>query len=136
MNFKKNSPPSNGNCSINPFNGTTTTLFNISCSNWFDENGIKDYSFYGFFFFSFLTKKFFFLFLVWTNDYSKLVMIGFSLTPTFQVRLPKSFLINVNVHIRDKYDCIKEYNISPIDISDDSKEIEIYLKILKNRKLI
>ncbi len=36
----------NGSCSINSLNGTITTLFNISCSNWFDENEIKDYSFY------------------------------------------------------------------------------------------
>jgi hypothetical protein len=49
--FKKNSPPENGTCSINPRNGTTTTLFYISCSNWFDENQIKDYSVYGFTFY-------------------------------------------------------------------------------------
>jgi hypothetical protein len=27
-------------------NGTTTTLFTISCSNWFDEDNIKDYLVY------------------------------------------------------------------------------------------
>jgi hypothetical protein len=62
INFKKNSPPSNGNCSINPLNGTTTTLFNISCSNWFDENGIKDYSFYGFIFYLFIRMIVFLIF--------------------------------------------------------------------------
>ena len=46
LNFVINQPPSNGSCSINPLNGTTSTLFNILCSDWFDENGIKDYSFY------------------------------------------------------------------------------------------
>ena len=46
INFMINSSPSNGSCSINPLNGTITTLFTISCFNWFDEDGIKDYSFY------------------------------------------------------------------------------------------
>ena len=46
INFLVNSPPSNGSCSIYPLNGTTTTLFTIICSNWFDSDGIKDYSFY------------------------------------------------------------------------------------------
>jgi hypothetical protein len=55
--FKKNSPPSNGSCSIDPLNGTTRTLFNISCSNWFNENEIKDYSVYGLILFSFSQKR-------------------------------------------------------------------------------
>ena len=46
LNFVINQPPFNGTCSINPHNGTTSTLFNISCINWFDDDGIKDYSFY------------------------------------------------------------------------------------------
>jgi hypothetical protein len=46
LNFIINQSPSNGSCSIDPPNGTTSTLFNISCSDWFDENGIKDYSLY------------------------------------------------------------------------------------------
>jgi hypothetical protein len=47
LNFIINQPPFNGSCSIQPQNGTTTTLFNVSCPDWFDENEIKDYSFYG-----------------------------------------------------------------------------------------
>ena len=46
LNFVINQPPFNGTCSIDPRNGTTSTLFNISCINWFDDDGIKDYSFY------------------------------------------------------------------------------------------
>ncbi|CAF4213124.1 unnamed protein product, partial [Adineta steineri] len=46
LNFVINQPPINGSCSISPYNGTTSTSFNISCSNWFDEDGIKDYSIY------------------------------------------------------------------------------------------
>ncbi len=46
LNFVINQPPQNGSCSISPLNGTTSTLFTISCSNWQDEDGIQDYSFY------------------------------------------------------------------------------------------
>ncbi len=47
INFVINQPPSNGSCSISPLNGTTSSLFDISCSNWSDEDGITDYSLYG-----------------------------------------------------------------------------------------
>lgn len=47
LNFVMNRPPSSGSCSISPSNGTTSTLFTITCSAWSDENGIKDYSIYG-----------------------------------------------------------------------------------------
>jgi hypothetical protein len=46
LNFVLNQSPQNGSCSINPLNGTTNTLFTISCANWFDENGIEDYTIY------------------------------------------------------------------------------------------
>ena len=46
LDFIINQPPSNGSCTINPLNGTTSTLFDISCPDWFDEDEIKDYSFY------------------------------------------------------------------------------------------
>ena len=47
LNFVINQPPYNGSCSINPLNGTTSTLFDISCPDWFDEDGIKEYAIYG-----------------------------------------------------------------------------------------
>ncbi|CAF2184491.1 unnamed protein product [Rotaria magnacalcarata] len=47
IDFKINAPPQGGSFSINPLNGTTTTVFNIACSNWQDADGIQDYSFYG-----------------------------------------------------------------------------------------
>lgn len=46
IDFVLNQPPANGQCSIKPLNGTTSTLFSIICSYWFDSDGIKDYSFY------------------------------------------------------------------------------------------
>jgi hypothetical protein len=50
LNFIINQPPQNGSCSISPTNGTTNTLFTISCINWIDQDGIKDYLFYGMFY--------------------------------------------------------------------------------------
>jgi hypothetical protein len=47
MNFRINEPPTNGSCSIQPINGTTTTPFQVSCFNWFDQHGIKDYALHG-----------------------------------------------------------------------------------------
>ena len=47
LNFVINQPPCNGSCSISPLNGTTSTLFTISCPDWFDQDDIKDYSIYG-----------------------------------------------------------------------------------------
>ena len=38
LQFVINQPPENGSCSISPSNGTTTTLFQISCPDWFDDD--------------------------------------------------------------------------------------------------
>jgi hypothetical protein len=46
LNFIINQPPRNGSCSINPSTGKTTTVFTINCTEWLDEDNIKDYSFY------------------------------------------------------------------------------------------
>ena len=46
INFIVNTPPRNGTCRTDPLNGTTDTLFTIICSGWFDDDSIRDYSFY------------------------------------------------------------------------------------------
>ncbi|CAF1364022.1 unnamed protein product [Adineta steineri] len=46
INFIINQPPERGSCSIDLINGTTSTLFTISCFNWFDKDNLNDYSFY------------------------------------------------------------------------------------------
>jgi hypothetical protein len=56
LNFNINQPPQYGSCSISPTNGTTSTLFTISCLNWFDTDGIKDYLFYSIFYSIFQNK--------------------------------------------------------------------------------
>jgi hypothetical protein len=46
--FLVNFPPRNGLCDINPKNGTTNTLFSISCWNWMDRDGHLDsFAYYG-----------------------------------------------------------------------------------------
>jgi hypothetical protein len=57
LNFIINQPPQNGSCSINPLNGTTTTLFNLYCSDWQDQDGIQDYSVYSMFRFDLFRKE-------------------------------------------------------------------------------
>jgi hypothetical protein len=51
IHFILNDSPSNGSCSIDQLNGTITTLFTISCANWFDKDEIKDYSIFCLFLF-------------------------------------------------------------------------------------
>lgn len=47
LNFVINRSPYNGSCSIHPLNGTTSTVFTVSCPDWFDDDEIKDYSIRG-----------------------------------------------------------------------------------------
>ena len=48
MQIYVNFPPQPGICNINPTNGTTSTLFQLSCSGWTDAVGtVASYSFYG-----------------------------------------------------------------------------------------
>ncbi|CAF2697542.1 unnamed protein product [Rotaria sp. Silwood2] len=110
LNFAINQPPYNGSCSINPLNGTTSTLFTISCPDWFDEDGIKDYSLY-----------------VWKKDSSERLMIAFSPVSLFQVRLPsgdnQTSILNIVIYIRDLLDCLTEMNMSSISVMPDLSTI-------------
>jgi hypothetical protein len=45
--FSVNFPPRFGDCTVNPENGTTKTLFGIKCANWIDTEGIVlNFAFY------------------------------------------------------------------------------------------
>ena len=95
LNIIVNQPPINGSCLISPsIDSATDTSFTISCADWFDEDGIKDYLVY-----------------VWTSDHSKKIFIGYSSNSNFEIRLPSSSL-NVIVAIRDRFDSITEYNLT------------------------
>jgi hypothetical protein len=46
--FLVNFPPKNGSCIMNSNNGSTNSLFSISCLNWIDLDGNIDYfAYYG-----------------------------------------------------------------------------------------
>ena len=46
--FSVNFPPRFGDCTVNPENGTTQTLFGIKCGNWIDlEGSVFYFAFYG-----------------------------------------------------------------------------------------
>jgi len=100
LNFMINQPPQNGSCSISPSNGTITTLFTISCPNWFDEDGIKDYSLFS------LTNQ---------------LMIAFSSFSSFQVYLPSGENQILFIEIRDQLNCLTKFNLSSISIEADSQ---------------
>ncbi|CAF1520750.1 unnamed protein product [Adineta ricciae] len=93
----------NDSFSVTPNNGTITNLCTLSCSDYFHENEIKDYSFY-----------------IWTTKSSASVMVAFSAASTFQVRLPvgnnSDSLMNLVVHIRDQLDCVTRFSLRSIKL--------------------
>ncbi|CAF5195666.1 unnamed protein product, partial [Rotaria magnacalcarata] len=111
IDFEINQPPQNGSCSINPQNGTTTTLFNILCSNWQDSDGVQGYSFQS-----------------WTVDYTQQMILAYSPVSTVQLRLPtgadNTSLLHIVVRIRDTLHCITEYNLSSVIVVADSELID------------
>ncbi|CAF3130688.1 unnamed protein product [Rotaria sp. Silwood2] len=119
LSFVINRPPQNGFCSISPTNGTTSTLFTISCFNWTDDDGIKDYSFYG-----------------WTTNPTDRVMFAHSYVSNIQLLLSttddNTSLINIIVYIRDSYDCAAEFNISSIIIVPDWTYMENLIANFQN----
>jgi hypothetical protein len=138
LNFIINQPPSNGNCSIDPSNGTITTLFTISCLSWYDSNGVKDYSLYGIFIL-FKKQDISFLFriiLVWTTDVTQRVLVAFSSISTFQVRLPsgdnQTSLLNMAAFIQDTLDCSAEFDMPPISVIVDTDDITNLINVLGN----
>ena len=100
MDFLINTPPSNGTCSITPLSGTTSTVFALDCSHWMDIHGIKDYSFY-----------------------IDQLIVGYSVLPTLQVRLPangfNSTLVHLIARIRDVYGAFSEIDLPPVTVLFD-----------------
>jgi len=135
LNFVINQPPQNGSCSIDPLNGTTTTLFTITCSNWFDQDGIKDYSLYG------IEDQFLFqnnsmIFVGYTTYRSDQMIIAFSFVSEFEVRLPvgneNTSLLQLVIYIRDTFDCITEFNLSSVIVQPDSSSIANLMNTFQN----
>ena len=110
LNFVINQPPSNGSCSISPLQGTTTTLFTISCPGWLDEDGIKDYAVTGF-----------------TSNFNDQTMLAFSSASDFSIRLPSPDVnqtrLNLLVTVRDILDCVTSVNLSTVLVTVDISSI-------------
>jgi hypothetical protein len=110
LNFVVNQAPSNGSCSISPLQGTTSTLFTVSCPNWVDEDGIKEYALPGY-----------------TVDADEQLMIAFSSVSVFSIRLPSpdtnQTQLNLLVNIRDTLDCVISVNLSAVNVTVDVSSI-------------
>ena len=112
LNFLINQPPRNGSCSISPRNGTTLTLFSISCPSWFDEDEIKDYSLF-----------------IRSNDSNRGSTIGFSSVSEFEVYLPSSDDLRLMILIRDQRDCLTEWtNLSRVIVQIESNAFDDLLQ--------
>ncbi|UJR16672.1 hypothetical protein I4U23_003572 [Adineta vaga] len=139
LDFKINQPPINGSCSINPLNGTTSTLFNIKCSDWYDDAGIKDYSVYSK---VHSRKKKQLLYMVlsvtgWTTDRAKQTITGYPSMSTFDMQFPSgddpTFEIHLIIYIRDQLNSISEYNFSLlIHVRPNIEEINDFITSIGN----
>jgi hypothetical protein len=113
-----NQRPENGSCTSNPENGTTSTIFTINCSNWFDSDNVTDYSFYR------------------RISSTEKLMLAFSMGEILQIRLPagddRTSMLNITVEIRDVLKCVKEYDMEPVFVTSDSTSINTLIDVLKN----
>ena len=124
LNFVINKPPDKGSCSISPRNGTTSTVFTISCTGWIDEDEIQDYSFY--------QRQ--------QQSSDEMIMLGFSVWSVIETRLPSpnnesSSILNLVVHIRDYLNCVREYELEPVTVRPDHMEIEAFVDVLTNSQV-
>ncbi|CAF1468493.1 unnamed protein product [Adineta ricciae] len=119
LNFLINQPPSNGSCSINPSSGTTSTIFQISCFDWFDNDGIQDYTVYS----------------LATNQQIE-IFIAYSTIPIFEILLPmgnnQTSSLNLIIHIRDKLEGVTKKNISSVFVQSDTKAIDNLMNDIQN----
>lgn len=115
--FEINDKPSNGSCMIDPLNGTTSTLFNITCSDWIDRDEIADYLIYGktLIVYSILAFDNSFR-LAWTNNKDDAILLATIAENTTQVQLPpgndENSSVHIFVHIRDYHECVTEYDLN------------------------
>ena len=137
LNFVINQSPENGSCSINPLNGTSMTLFTISCSNWSDADGIKDYSLYSIQISKFNLKIIELNFVLgYKTDRSNAMIIAFSFISEFEVRLTNgnenTSFVNLFIHIRDRLDCLTEFNLTSVQVESDVSTISQLIYFFEN----
>ena len=118
LNFEMNESPANGSCSIFPLNGSTSTLFSVSCPQWTDQDGIEDYSLYN-------------------TSLSRLTIVAVSSVSQFSARLStgkneNSSTVNLIVHIRDTLDCVTSLNLSSVVVTTDLSIVNHLLNFIDN----
>ena len=119
LNFVINRPPSNGSCSISPLQGTTSTPFTVSCTGWFDDNGIKDYALSGY-----------------AIDQDEQTILAFSSVSYFNLRLPSpngnETRLYLAVTIRDTLDCVTSLNVSSVLVTVDVSSMTQFIDALSD----
>lgn len=138
MDFVINQPPSNGSCQIDPRNGTTRTLFTVSCLHWLDDDGIEDYTLYSTLEIFSIARHLVFSFPGWTQDRSRKMIIAFSSEPIFRVRLSvernETSLLNLVVGIRDQFNSIRLRDLLPASVHVDTTEMDHLINGLESSK--
>lgn len=120
LNFVINQRPENGTCSIYPRTGTASTPFQINCSDWVDEEKIKDYSFYT------------------STTPSEQVMLAFTTdqNPVLALRLParhsNGSVVTVTVHIRDELNCVREHVMESVTVFPDRTFSDTFIDAIEN----
>jgi hypothetical protein len=121
LNFQINQPPMNGSCSIQPNNGTTTTVFHVSCIDWVDQDEIGDYALY-----------------LRSHDGTRAAsLIAFSGVSDFDVRLSaaatsnSSSVLDLFVVIRDTLDCTQQFNLTSVHVWVDESSVDALLDALQ-----
>ncbi|UJR07283.1 hypothetical protein I4U23_011571 [Adineta vaga] len=112
-----NQPPYNGYCLIHPVNGTITTLFTIQCTDWLDQDEIKDYLIYGYK--SNSTEETFF-------THTALPIIYLYLPMTIDPTSP----LQLKVKIRDIFDCDVEYHLPSVHVHPDLSNISQFIDLV------
>ena len=101
---------------------TVLTMFTINCSNWFDEDGIKDISVYGKVFS--LGRKI---------DPQRQILLTSSTNSIISLRLPTN--VDLLVKIRDAFDCVTEFDLTPVTITSNSSLIDVLFEEKSNIEL-
>ena len=109
-------------------------LFTISCPHWFDQDDIKDYSLYRLFLFLTNQNLHHHQCLLWLVSSSNRLIIAFSSVSTFDVYLPSGisprFDLQLMVSIRDRRDCISQWNLTTVIVQTDSTILNDFLNQL------
>ena len=142
LNFILNQSPQNGSCDVSPLNGTTSTDFTLQCQDWFDEDGIKDYSIYSECTHrrEFLIDCILYTISVLMANTSQKLMLAYAARPRFIIRLPpvgKSdmFVVNMIIQIRDNLNGVTEYFPKSITVTTDTAAVTSLVSVLQQTNM-